>query len=490
MESAFVPTPSQTPTLADDLKNFYRRGVSGTAKAQNKQEIIEERAKQAGIMDATGKITDTEKYNALDEQVNRELEETGDAAPAANTRLFATSGTTSNNGNQQTYSVAGARKTLAGSNTIGALVTAKGLTSEDFRFMSLQEKGKEGGVSENVLNNFLAERISSGSLLKSDTYRITDNQGNTYDISKSDYNKIKKLAGEGKVDEIDKILQPYVEAAARDTGPTRAMFESDQAQRDREDAFKDRSPVLKKSLPADASARQQAEIEAGNVVPEPTQPQRVPKHSREYNRIQQMKERMKERAQKVRDTAESLGLDPNKVTGRFEGGKLTGIIDETGKQIDVSDRLSEEDKKSVNAARSMRAAIQGTQQSAPQVEPAKPESSTAKDEETGPVSGMEAGIMRAEGLDPESEFDRKLYRHRRETERAQAATRANATGAELNQMSVQNNDLQRQGNAPSSQPIVIQNNSAPSTQTTVTPPAQPRVDSSFSRVMDIRNFWD
>jgi hypothetical protein len=103
---------------------------------------------------------------------------------------------------------------------------------------------------------------------------------------------------------------------------------------------------------------------------------------------------------------------------------------------------------------------------------------------------MEAGIMRAEGLDPESEFDRKLYRRRRETERAQAATRANATGAELNQMSVQNNDLQRQGNAPSSQPIVIQNNSAPSTQTTVTPPAQPRVDSSFSRVMDIRNFWD
>jgi hypothetical protein len=624
MESAFVPTPSQTPTLADDLKNFYRRGVSGTAKAQNKQEIIEERAKQAGIMDATGKITDTEKYNALDEQVNRELEETGDAAPAANTRLFATSGTTSNNGNQQTYSVAGARKTLAGSNTIGALVTAKGLTSEDFRFMSLQEKGKEGGVSENVLNNFLAERISSGSLLKSDTYRITDNQGNTYDISKSDYNKIKKLAGEGKVDEIDKILQPYVEAAARDTGPTRAMFESDQAQRARQDAFSDRSPLLKRPPPIDASARQQAEIEAGNLVEEDNAPQvegNKPRKSlglteRERNEIQQMKERNR----KLREAAQSLGLDPNKVTGRFEGGKLTGIIDETGKQVDVSDRLSEEDKKSVNAARSMRAAMQGTQQSAPQVEPAdkaqRPATATVmestetfdaaalaekdpethrkyverlreivrerekelenvpfnrqsvarskiqaearmqaqeeffsqaakvgaasrqtsiasvnergdsavvresmgvqqtqqptpqveaakpKEDETRPVSAAESFLMQQKGLDPNNEFDRKLYRrmdrteNRREQQRmrsqgyAPVDERGRVVGAELNTMSVQNNDLQRQGNSPSSQPIVIQNNSAPSTQTTVTPPAQPRVDSSFSRVMDIRNFWD
>lgn len=261
-----------------------------------------------------------------------------------------------------------------------------------------------------------------------------------------------------------------------------------------QEIIREKEKQLQGMSPRDqARARERIQAEAFNQAAEEFTPQAsrvgaasTTASSREDRRVQQMEQN----AQKVRDTAESLGLDPNKVTGRFEGGKLTGIIDETGKQVDVSDRLSEEDKKSVNAARSMRAAMQGTQQPTPQVEPAKPEPSTTKDEETGPVSGMEAGIMRAEGLDPESEFDRKLYRRRRETERAQAATRANATGAELNTMSVQNNDLQRQGNTPSSQPIVIQNNSAPTTQTTVTPPAQPRVDSSFSRVMDIRNFWD
>jgi len=338
-----------------------------------------------------------------------------------------------------------------------------------------------------------------------------------------------------------------------EVGPTRAMFEADQAQQARNVVMRRR----KRPERPDASARQQAEIEAGNLVPEAEQPQKVTKPSREDKEIQ----RMKENAQKVREAAKSLGLDPNKVTGRFEGGKLTAIVDESGKEIDVSDRLSEEDKKSVNAARSMRAAMQGTQQPTPQVEPVKP-----KEEETGPVSGMEAGIMRAEGLDPESEFDRKVYRRRRETERAKADARAKetgsapqaqqpaavaqqrgaltrdeiykeelerersmgfgtpaqqesnakraanlryraqeggssstnitpggnppATGAELNTMSVQNNDLQRQGNASSSPPIVIQNNNNAATQTTVTPPAQPRVDSSFSRVMNIRNFWD
>jgi hypothetical protein len=42
-----------------------------------------------------------------------------------------------------------------------------------------------------------------------------------------------------------------------------------------------------------------------------------------------------------------------------------------------------------------------------------------KEEETGPVSGMERAIMLAEGLDPDNEFDRKLYRRRRDISRGQ-----------------------------------------------------------------------
>jgi hypothetical protein len=413
---------------------------------------------------------------------------------------------------------------------------------------------------------------------------------------------------------------PSAPAPELEVGPTREMFEADQAQQARNVVMRRR----KRPERADASARQQAEIEAGNLVEEDNAPQvegNKPRKSlglteREKNEIQQMKERNR----KLRKAAQSLGLDPNKVTGTFEGEKLTGIIDESGKEIDVSDRLSEEDKKSVNAERSMRAAMQGTQQSAPQVEPAdkaqRPATATVmqstetfdaaalaekdpethrkyverlreivrerekelenvpsirqsvarskihsearmqaqeeffsqaakvgaasrqtsiasvnergdsavvresmgvqqtqqptpqveaakpKEDETRPVSAAESFLMQQKGLDPNNEFDRKLYRrmdrteNRREQQRmrsqgyAPVDERGRVVGAELNTMSVQNNDLQRQGNSPSSQPIVIQNNSAPSTQTTVTPPAQPRVNSSFTRVMDIRNFWD
>jgi len=63
---------------------------------------------------------------------------------------------------------------------------------------------------------------------------------------------------------------------------------------------------------------------------------------------------MKENGKKVRDAAESLGLDPNKVSGKFEGGQLTSIITQDRKEIDVSDRLTDEQRKKVEIARQMR----------------------------------------------------------------------------------------------------------------------------------------
>jgi hypothetical protein len=228
------------------------------------------------------------------------------------------------------------------------------------------------------------------------------------------------------------------------------MFETDQAQQARNVVMRRR----KRPQKPDAAARQQAEIEAGNLVPEPAKPA--------------------EETGPVSATEAAImkaeGLDPENEFDRQLYRRRSAI--QRGK-TETQPSTGVEQKPEVT----------------PQpVTPASKEI-TKPVEETGPVSGMEAGIMRAEGLDPGNEMDRKIYRRRREIERAQAAARGNTTGTELNQMSVQNNDLQRQGSAPSSQPIVFQNNTNASTQTTVTPPAQPRVQSSFSRYTDSRGAW-
>jgi len=263
-----------------------------------------------------------------------------------------------------------------------------------------------------------------------------------------------------------------------EVGPTRAMFEADQAQQARNVVMRRR----KRPERADASARQQAEIEAGNLVEQTPQVQPVKPKEEETGPVSGTEAAI----------MRAEGLDPEDdfdrklYRRRRDIQRRRGGVQPIPAGVEQKPQLTQPEIEPVAQP----------QQPAP-VRPAK-----TKEDETGPVSAAESFLMQQKGLDPNNEFDRKLYRrmdrteNRREQQRmasqgyAPVDERGRVVGAELNQMSVQNNDLQRQGNAPSSQPIVIQNNSAPSTQTTVTPPAQPRVDSSFSRVMDIRNFWD
>lgn len=61
----------------------------------------------------------------------------------------------------------------------------------------------------------------------------------------------------------------------------------------------------------------------------------------------------------VREQATKLGLDPNKAEGKFEGGALTQIIDtSTGESYNV--QVSPEQQRNVDAARSLRGAMQGS----------------------------------------------------------------------------------------------------------------------------------
>lgn len=112
--------------------------------------------------------------------------------------------------------------------------------------------------------------------------------------------------------------------------------------------------------------------------------------------------------------------------------------------------------------------------------------------DTGPVSGTERAIMKIEGLDPDDEFDRKLYRRRTATQRGAAAVTPPANrGADIGRVSTENNDLRDQANAGgSAPPMIINNNNSTATQTNVPVPAQPRVDSSFSKYGQSRaSYW-
>lgn len=70
-------------------------------------------------------------------------------------------------------------------------------------------------------------------------------------------------------------------------------------------------------------------------------------------KISARENRALDQAAEIKRVAKELGLPANKVEGKFEGGKLTAIVHE-GKEIDVSDRFSAEDKKQVDVARRLR----------------------------------------------------------------------------------------------------------------------------------------
>ena len=74
----------------------------------------------------------------------------------------------------------------------------------------------------------------------------------------------------------------------------------------------------------------------------PSEPKanRDPAMRREIDRLRADRDRMRGNWSQVQNAARSLGLDPNKVRGKFDGqGNLVAIIDErNGREVAVSSR--------------------------------------------------------------------------------------------------------------------------------------------------------
>ena len=101
-------------------------------------------------------------------------------------------------------------RSIFGSKLLGSLFSSKG--QEIGSFLGSSEESKnfsavgDEATSFNKSGSIMGQRISSGSIFKSDKYSVTDDSDQKMDVSKSQYFKIQELAKEGKTEEAKKMM--------------------------------------------------------------------------------------------------------------------------------------------------------------------------------------------------------------------------------------------------------------------------------------------
>lgn len=228
--------------LFKSVKDSFGRGTSGTLAFQNQEEEINRRAKEAGAIDDSGKIIDTEKYNQISKEVKAEIlakdrtaNKSSDLSISSETNLQSKS--ESGPGGTATSDIMTkgivSEKSILGSTKLGALFSAKGLDTGRFLSASSEESvDKEGNVKSRFSD--ISGSRKSGGLLGADTYALTNEGakgGPVYDmqVSKKDYMRIQGLVKEGKHAEVEKEfadLKAKHDMTYQDYGPVTSPEES------------------------------------------------------------------------------------------------------------------------------------------------------------------------------------------------------------------------------------------------------------------------
>ena len=220
-ETKYLNENPNGPSFIDRVKDTFNRGNSGTLKAQNRDEIVKERAIKAGAMDAAGNIVNTEAYNKISNKVLQEVNASGDGASgtfkigtntAVDQQSMAGSNGTYKESSKFEQNITTAKSVL-GSETLGALFSAKGLDTGRIVSIGSKETDANGKVSTEY-SNILGER-KSGGLFGKDTYTLTNESAGDYDVKveKKDYFKVKKLLDTGKGEEARKVATEAISKA-------------------------------------------------------------------------------------------------------------------------------------------------------------------------------------------------------------------------------------------------------------------------------------
>jgi hypothetical protein len=179
---------------------------------------------------------------------------------------------------------------------------------------------------------------------------------------------------------------------------------------------------MRNDVAVQRDAREEARLMTSSKSKTPTNPA-VIAEAKQRNEAES--EMIDVQSKQLEEGARSLGLDPNNVSGNFQGNQLVSIVDsKSGKEYDVTDRLNEKQKGSVEAARKLQEMLSAPQQN---------------------------------------------------------------SSNNIQQMSRENRDLERENTLGGAvQPIVIQSNNNMNTQTAIPIKADPRTQSSFTRYNDSR----
>jgi hypothetical protein len=220
-ETKYLNENPNGPSFIDRVKDTFNRGNSGTLKAQNRDEIVKERAIKAGAMDAAGNIVNTEAYNKISNKVLQEVNASGDGASgtfkigtnkAIDLQSMAGSNGTHKESSKFEQNITTAKSVL-GSETLGALFSAKGLDTGKIVSIGSKETNANGKVSTEY-SSILGER-KSGGLFGKDTYTLSNESTGDYDVKveKKDYFKVKKLLDTGKGEEARKVATEAISKA-------------------------------------------------------------------------------------------------------------------------------------------------------------------------------------------------------------------------------------------------------------------------------------
>ena len=166
------------------------------------------------------------------------------------------------------------------------------------------------------------------------------------------------VTGRGAMKPGDKEMQPADFEQAQQAQAAREAVQRGLQQRRRGGTGRGDVPVPPR--PDTVEPPIEAQLPSSNQAPIiPTDTGQPPVEAAPKNsivaRIKEKEAEVQKTNKQVRDAASELGLDPNKVKGKFEAGELVAIIDEDGKLYDVTNRLSAEQRKKVDMIRKLRA---------------------------------------------------------------------------------------------------------------------------------------
>lgn len=212
----------------DIAKDVYNRGNTGTARGENFNQEVRNRAMLVGAVGEDGSILDKKKYDAVRKQVADEMRATGDRTSGTQKIGSKTTLTEDTVNESDGISVTTrtmnegitAEKSVLGSTLLGKFFAAKGTETGSFMGQRSEEGltiGPDGKETTKAKYSTLMGERKSGGFFGKDTHTITDPEtGEAVEVTGFEYRKIRKLVEKNDIAGANKAFAAIKEAKKGD----------------------------------------------------------------------------------------------------------------------------------------------------------------------------------------------------------------------------------------------------------------------------------